>query len=301
MKADGSIRICADYKSTINRALQANPYPVPVVQHVLHSFGQGRIFAKLDMAQAYQQLPVDEASTNAQTAVTHRGAFRCRRLQFGMCVAPGIFQCLMEHLLHGLDGVVPYFDDILIAAANQSELVVKLWAILDCFRNAGLRLKWSKCQIGVPSVEFLGFRIDGQGIHPTLGKLEAIHKASTSTNRNELQAFLGLINFYVMFLPHKVSVAEPLHRLLDSSVTWCWGAHEAQAFSAVKSLLSSSAVLVQYSERLPLTLTCNTLPYGIGVVLAHILPSGQEAPIAYFLCTLPTTEKITVRSIRRRW
>ncbi|XP_032081537.1 uncharacterized protein K02A2.6-like, partial [Thamnophis elegans] len=90
VKPDGSVRICADYKSTINLALQANPYPVPVVQHLLHSLGQ------------------------AQTIVTHRGAFRCRRLQFGVSVAPGIFQSLMERLLHGLPGVVPYFDDVLV-------------------------------------------------------------------------------------------------------------------------------------------------------------------------------------------
>lgn len=47
-KPNGSIHICADYKCTLNRALQANPYQVPVVQHLLHSLGHGTIFAKLD-------------------------------------------------------------------------------------------------------------------------------------------------------------------------------------------------------------------------------------------------------------
>ncbi|XP_058038703.1 uncharacterized protein K02A2.6-like [Ahaetulla prasina] len=102
IKADGSIRICADYKATLNKALQANPYPVPVVQHLLHSLAR------------------------AQTIVTHRGAFKCRRLQFGVCVAPGIFQCLMERLLHGLPGVVPYFDDIFVSATDEAELLHRL-------------------------------------------------------------------------------------------------------------------------------------------------------------------------------
>ncbi|XP_058023860.1 uncharacterized protein K02A2.6-like [Ahaetulla prasina] len=126
LKPDGSVRICADYKGTINKALQANPYPVPVVQHLLHSLGKGRIFAKLDMAQAYQQLPVDDETALAQTIVTHRGAFKCTRLQFGVSVAPGIFQGIMERLLHEIPGVVPYFDDVIVSARDMSELVTKV-------------------------------------------------------------------------------------------------------------------------------------------------------------------------------
>ncbi|XP_058046928.1 uncharacterized protein LOC131202197 isoform X2 [Ahaetulla prasina] len=77
VKPDGSVWICADYKATLNKVLQKSAYPVPVVQHLLHSLGQGQVFAKLDLAQAYQQLPVDNDTAEAQTIVTHRGAFKC--------------------------------------------------------------------------------------------------------------------------------------------------------------------------------------------------------------------------------
>ncbi|XP_013918131.1 PREDICTED: uncharacterized protein K02A2.6-like [Thamnophis sirtalis] len=133
LKSDGSLRVCADYKATLNKALQAHPYPVPIVQHVLQSLGQGKIFAKLDLAQAYQQLLVDEASATAQTIVTYRGAFKCRRLQFGVSEAPSIFQGLMERVLHGIPGVVPYFDNVMIAAPDQSGLVKTLRAVLSRF------------------------------------------------------------------------------------------------------------------------------------------------------------------------
>lgn len=65
IKADGSVGICADYRATLNRALQAHTYPVPVVQHLLHSLGRESVFAKLDLAQAYQQLPVDDKTVEA--------------------------------------------------------------------------------------------------------------------------------------------------------------------------------------------------------------------------------------------
>lgn len=91
VKSDGSVRICADYKCTLNRALQQSAYPVPVVQHLLHLLGESKIFAKLDLTEAYQQIPMDTPTAEAQTIVTHRGAFKCHRLQFGISVAPGIF------------------------------------------------------------------------------------------------------------------------------------------------------------------------------------------------------------------
>ncbi|XP_026530652.1 uncharacterized protein K02A2.6-like, partial [Notechis scutatus] len=104
IKPDGSVRISGDYKATLNCALQQSAYPIPVVQHLLHSL----------------------ETAEAQTIVTHQGAFRCKRLQFGVSVAPGIFQSLMERLLQEIKGVVPYFDDVLVSATNQKELEGRL-------------------------------------------------------------------------------------------------------------------------------------------------------------------------------
>lgn len=106
MKATGNIRICGAYKCTFNKALAQHPYPIPMVQHLLASLSGGRLFAKLDLAEAYQQLVVDEEAAEAQTITTHRGAFRVKRLRFGVNVALGIFQSFMDDLLKGITGVV---------------------------------------------------------------------------------------------------------------------------------------------------------------------------------------------------
>ncbi|XP_058041463.1 uncharacterized protein K02A2.6-like [Ahaetulla prasina] len=291
IKPDGSIRICADYKATLNKALQKSAYPVPVVQHLLHSLGHGQVFAKLDLAQAYQQLPVDTSTAEAQTIVTHRGAFKCTRLQFGVSVAPGLFQNLMERLLQGLPGVVPYFDDVLISGENLKELGERLRKVLAIFRSAGLKVKAKKCQIGVESVEFLGYRIDKKGIHPTESKVKAIKRAPAPKNKTELQAFLGLVNFYAVFLRNKATVAEPLHKLLGKNTVWSWGKPESRAFEAVKDLLSSESLLIQYNSRLPLVLVCDASPYGVGAVLSHRLPNGTEAPIAFYSRTMSPAER----------
>ncbi|XP_015280720.1 PREDICTED: uncharacterized protein K02A2.6-like [Gekko japonicus] len=261
VKPDGSIRICADYKCTINKALQQHSYPVPVISHVLASLGGGKLFAKLDLAQAYQQLPVTPEAAEAQTIVTHRGAFKVNRLQFGVNVAPGLFQSLMERLLRGVPGTVPYFDDVLIAGKSEQELLDRVTEVLTRFQNVGLKVKRSKCTMGVESVEFLGFRIDAEGVHPTSEKIEAIKNAPKPENKKDLQA------------------------------KWTWGPAEKRAFDGVKALLTSDAVLTHYDEQKLLILAADASPFGIGAVLSHLMPNGSEAPIAFYSRSLSEAER----------
>lgn len=64
----------------------------------------GRVFSKIDLAHAYQQLELDEQSKPLTTITTHKSLFRYNRLSFGIASAPGLFQGVMEKVLSGLDG-----------------------------------------------------------------------------------------------------------------------------------------------------------------------------------------------------
>ncbi|KAG8174022.1 hypothetical protein JTE90_008260 [Oedothorax gibbosus] len=158
-------------------------------------------------------------------------------------------------------------------------------------KKAGLRAKKEKCLFGVPEVEFLGFRVDKTGIHPSKGKVEAIRAAPKPENKQQLQAFLGLVNFYHSFLPNKASIAEPLHRLLDGDAPWNWSSDHTKAFNSLKQLISSESVLSPFDDSLPIVLTCDASPYGVCAVLAHVLPDGREAPVAFHSRTLTSTER----------
>ncbi|KAG8193484.1 hypothetical protein JTE90_023735 [Oedothorax gibbosus] len=143
---------------------------------------------------------------------------------------------------------------------------------------------------GKTEVDFLGFRVDKEGIHPSRSKVEAIHAAPIPADKQQLQAFLGLINFYHSFLKGKASFAEPLHRLLDSDAKWVWLDSHTGVFNKLKNLISSDSVLVPFDETLSILLTCDASPYGVGAILNHQLPDGREAPIAFSSRTLTSTE-----------
>ncbi len=93
----------------------------------------------------------------------------------------------MEHLFQGIPGVVVYLDDILITGEDESSHLRTVEAVLHRSSNTGLRVKQSKCLFMVPTVTFLGHRIDAKGLHPLADKVEAIEAAPTPTNITELK------------------------------------------------------------------------------------------------------------------
>ena len=121
LKSDQSVRICGDFKVTVNRASKVDKYPIPKIEDLLATLAGGKSFSKLDKSQAYQQLTLDPESRDLVTINTHRGLFRYTRLLFGVASAPGIFQRDMEGLLKGVPGVVIYLDDILVTGKTKEE------------------------------------------------------------------------------------------------------------------------------------------------------------------------------------
>ena len=117
------------------------------------------------MSQAYLQLPLDHKSKQLVIINTQKGLFQYTRLPFGVSSAPSIFQRVMDNVLQGLPGVVVYLDDILVTGANEREHLKNLEAVLKRLLEAGLRLKKSKCKFNVKEVCYLGYKIDGQGLH----------------------------------------------------------------------------------------------------------------------------------------
>lgn len=84
----------------------------------------------------------------------------------------------------------------------------------------------------------MGHRIHSEGIHPSRSKTEDIQRAPAPT-KMELQAFLGMLNFYSSFLKGKTEAAEPLYRLLDHDQEWRLTGEHQRAFGKLKNLLSS--------------------------------------------------------------
>ena len=159
MQEDQSVRICGDYKVTVNAVSKLDNYPIPKAEDLFTTLG-GEKFTKLDLSQAYQQLPLDDDSKKYTTINTHRGLFQYNRFLYGISSAPGIFQRTMENLLQGIPYVTVRVDDILVLGANDEEHITNLEEVLKRLSNTGARLKKSKCMFMASEVTYLGQRIN---------------------------------------------------------------------------------------------------------------------------------------------
>ena len=129
---------------------------LPKLEDVFASVSGGEKFTTLDLAQAYNQLLLDEESRRYVTINTHKGLYRYTRIPFGIASAPAIFQRIMDSILQGIDGVVCYIDDIIVTGKDDHEHLVRLEEVLHRLLKHRVHAKWAKCKFLKPSVDSLG-------------------------------------------------------------------------------------------------------------------------------------------------
>ena len=115
--------------------------------------------------------------------------------------------------------------------------------------------------------------------------------APTPKNIQELRSFLGLINYYGKFILNAATILAPLNDLLRKDAKWKWAEKCQKSFELAKQTLTSSDVLMHYNPDLPIRMAGDASAYGIGAVIAHVLPDGTERPVAFASRTLTGSEK----------
>ena len=165
-----------------------------------------------------------------------------------------------------------------------------LGEVLRRIQKAGLKLRREKCVFMAPSVVYLRYRIDAQGLHPMPDKVKAVMDAPQPTTVTDLVLF-RTVNYYGKFLPNISTILAPLYTLLRKSEPWKWSDKQQSAFDKSKQLLTSSQLLVHFDPSKELILSCDASQYGIGAVLAHRFSDGSEKPIGFVSRTLTVAEK----------
>ncbi|XP_055918976.1 uncharacterized protein K02A2.6-like [Eupeodes corollae] len=264
VKKNGDIRLCADFKVSLNKVTDMEHYPIPNVDDMLASLEGGSVFCVLDLTGAFQQLKIAPESQEFCTVNTHLGLMRYNRLTYGLKSAPCIFQKTMDEILRGTNALC-YIDDVFVKGKSFE----------DCAENLE---------------HYLGHVITSFGIKPSPGKIEAIQKAPIPKNVTQVKSYLGLLNYYRKFVPMQSSLLAPLYKLTCSGTTFVLESSCQDAFNKSKEALSKETLLQHYNSSQPLILSCDASKEGVGAVVSQI-KENKECPVVFASATLNSAEK----------
>lgn len=164
-------------------------------------------------------------------------------MPFGLASAAACFQRVMNRVLVGLPNVLIFQDDILVYGKDQEDPDKQLFSVLQRLHDARLVIKKEKCKFRVPSVDYLGHTISGEGISPKLDLVAGIVKAPVPTTKDQVRSFWGLAKFCSKFVPNFACVSSPLRSLLKKGAQFSWSNECSNAFNSIKDAIGRMPTL----------------------------------------------------------
>ncbi|UYV67951.1 hypothetical protein LAZ67_5002588, partial [Cordylochernes scorpioides] len=226
---------------------------------------------------AYLQVELAEAKGVVHIVNTTKGLFAYKGLPYGVAVAPNKVQRLMDNIFADIPGVACYIDDILVSGRDANEHKAKLELVFKRLEDKGLKLNKNKCRFAVDSVEYLGFRIDKNGLHPLINKIQAVSNAPEPKNIGQLRLFIGMLMYYARFINNISHILTPFYKLLKKNTHWKWTREHRILFNRCISLLTNESVLAHDDPTKELVLACDASSYGLGVIPERKLPDMELA------------------------
>ena len=291
-KQNGDIRLCCDFSGTVNKYLDPVQTPLPTVDDTIARIGKASVFSKIDLSQAFLQLPLDEYSKQFTVINTPSGLFQYNFLPFGLTASSGIFQAFLTETLSGIDNLIIYQDDVLILSEDHNSHIITLKKVLNTLKDHGIKINSGKCKFLCKSVDYLGHVFDCSGVYPNPNKIKSILEAPPPKTTKQVQSFLGLCNYYSRFIPKFTDTLAPLYALLKNESKFQWSDSQQNAFNKIKNMFKCHGILQHYDPNYELKLETDSSSYGLGAVLLTRPDSNSSwLPIQFASRTLNSAEQ----------
>jgi hypothetical protein len=248
------------------------------------------VFSKLDLKKGYLQVPVAAANVAKTAIITPFGLFEFVRMPFCLKIAGMAFQCLMDSLLGDLLFAFVYLDDILVASPSLEHHCRHLSQIFSLREQSGLVINTEKCIFGQGSIEFLGHQLSAANSSPLPSRMDAITSFPRPATVQQLQAFLGLFNFYRKFILAAARLILPLTHTLrggprgDQPLDW--SAEMIATFAVARQSLSSTAILEHPVPGADLSVVTDASSTHGGAVIQQRRPGQGWRPLGFFSAQL---------------
>jgi len=222
-----------------------------------------------DLSESYLQFPV-KSSDQPKTSFTWNGIqYMFTGVPFGLKSMSAHLQKVMERLLNKME-LYPYQDDVSVPTRHGGDHVRDVLRFLEAITyQAGLRLKFEKCEFFKKKAIVLGHLLTPQGIMMDPVKVKAIVEWPRPDTGKAMQRFLGTAGYYREFSHDYANIASPLESCRNDRVIE-WDVEKEKAFEDLKALFTRNLLLRHLDWNKALFLVTDASLAGIGAWL------GQE-------------------------
>ena len=297
-------RLVGDYRA-LNSQTKKDCYPLPYLQDFSLQLHNKKYFSKIDLKDAYHQIPIAEEDVHKTNITTPFGAFEYTRMSFGLCGAAQTFQRFIDCVLRNLRQkdsqekitTFAYLDDIIIASDDEVSHVRDLEALFERLVQYNIKINLPKCQFSQKSIEFLGHEVSDKGIKPLPDKVSAINDFPLPETYKQLRRFIGMVNYYKRFIKDAANILAPLYDLLagykklNRNRLIKWSNSQIEAFSAAKTALANVTYLSYPARDVQLGLFCDASGIAVGSVLQQFYDNSWH-PIGFYSNKLTKRERL---------
>ena len=285
-KANSKLRICLDPKD-LNKAIIRENHKAPTLEEIAHILMGATRFSKVDGNKAFFGMHLTDEVSLLTMFNTHLRQYRFLHVPFGLKMSQDIFQMRMDDIVAQCPGVLAIHDDLFIYGKNDRDHDANIINLFNVAQKEGLMCNSKKCAIKQESITFFRGVFSAEGYSPDPEKIQGITEMTPPQTKQELQSFLGAVNYLQTFIPHLSLNTEPLHALLKKENCFTWDENTNTCFQKIKSQLQKALLrpLRYYNWTKLVTLQCDTSLKGLGTC---IIQDGQ--PIAFASKSLMDTK-----------
>ena len=210
--------------------------------------------------------PEDQEKTSFVTA---QGTYCYRVMPFGLKNAGATYQRLVNRMFQNHIGTTMevYIDDMLVKSTTVELHIAHLSEAFQILRNYNMNLNPAKCAFGVSAGKFLGFIVNHRGIDANPDKIKAVLDMPSPSGIKEVQRLIGRIATLSRFVSSASDKCQPFFQVLKKAFQW--DAKCEEAFTALKTYLSSPPILVSPIEGELLTLYLAVSDFSTSFVLVR--------------------------------
>ena len=279
------IRLCGNY-IRVNGYILKLHWPIPIIRDALEVIARGRLFLEADIANSFHQMLIDlETSLKLAVSIPGLGTYRPTKMPEGVSSASEHLQRVMSLIFKDFideQWLLVIFDNLLVIASDEEDLLSKSKRFLQRCRDHNLFLKFKKCTFGFPAVNFFGYRVSGDGYHLTEERISALDSWQFPENTKKMQAFLGFTLFFAPFIPAYAEKTAALYECIHKDFSWkdptSWKRDYKAIFENFKKELTTTWMINFPDNTLRWELFTDASEMGISAILFQIrvLENGEK-------------------------